>query len=68
MFNRWLSKGCRQFGLISDFSDMVSGQRSEISINPHLVETLSTLINMTALMSYVLKFMFIELVEGILKV
>lgn len=42
MFNRCLS-GCRRFGVIDDISDMVSGQRPDISINPDLVGTLSIL-------------------------
>lgn len=44
MFNRLLSKGCRQFGLIDDISDTVSSQKSDISINPDPAEALSTII------------------------
>lgn len=61
MFNRSLSKGCRQFGLINEISDMVSCQRSNISINTDLAGTLQTIIRyksgvntyMTAVMVYV---------------
>lgn len=72
MFNKWLSKGCRQFGLIDDISDLVSSRRSDISINPDLVETLSTInkymsginIYMIAMTGYVLKSLYTMLGES----